>query len=220
MTSRLSRDARKAETRDALLHAGASLFARDGIDATSLERIAVELGLTKGAIYAHFASKKELVAAVLEAFENDPALLTMRAAYIDETKPFGERMRDVGRAGAELLADGVFGLSGLESILLDLESLLYSLRNRDIDVIDGTRHLIETWGAQIDEVQAARGEPLAMPGATLRLLLYSVFRGLAQAHVQDRELVTRQLFEDVFAKLAAALATDAPPSRRRRKDAV
>jgi AcrR family transcriptional regulator len=210
MTSRFSREARKAETREALLQAAASLFATDGIEGTSLERIAAELGLTKGAVYAHFTSKKELVSAVLEAFENDPALTQMRSHYFDETRPFEERMRDVARAGSEMLDEGVFGLSGLESVLLDLESVLYALRNRDPKILASTGRMFETWGANIDEVQAARGEPLALSGSTLRLLLYNIFRGLLLAHAQSPDLVSRGVFEDTYADLASALAVIDP----------
>jgi AcrR family transcriptional regulator len=206
MTSRFSRDARKAETRAALLHAAGSLFATNGIEGTSLERIAAELGLTKGAVYAHFTSKKELVSAVLEAFENDPALEQMRSHYFDETRPFEDRMREVGRTGATLADQGVFGLSGLESVLLDLESVLYALRNRDPEILASTRRTFEAWGARIDEVQDRRSEPLALPGATLRLLLYNLFRGLLLAHAQNPDLLLPGMFEDAYTDLARTLA--------------
>lgn len=209
MSSRFSRDARKAETRAALLEAAASLFATNGIEGTSLERIAAELGLTKGAVYAHFASKKELVSAVLEAFESDPALEQMRSHYVDETRPFEDRMREVGRTGAALAGQGVFGLSGLESVLLDLESVLYTLRNRDPEMLASTRRAFEAWGARIDEVQDQRGEPLALPGATLRLLLYNLFRGLLLAYAQNPELPP-SLFEDAYTGIARELAVIDP----------
>jgi len=220
VTSRLSRDARKAETRVALLRAAASLFATDGIEATSLDRIAAELGLTKGAVYAHFTSKKELVSAVMEAFESDPALTQMRSHYFDETRTFEERMREVARTGAELAEDGVFGLSGLEAVLLDLESVLYALRDRDPKILASTRQIFETWGANIDEVQAARGEPLALPGSTLRLLLYNVFRGLLLAHAQSPDLIPRSVFENVYTELARALAiSNSTPKQTSRRSA-
>jgi AcrR family transcriptional regulator len=209
MAGGLTRDARKAETRDALLRAAARLFAREGIEATSLERIAAEHGLSKGAVYAHFASKKELVAAVLDAFESDPALEPLRSAYADDTRPFAARMRDVGRIGAELTERGIFGLSGVESVLLDLESVLYALRNRDPAVAGSAQELIEASGEEMDEAQRARGEPLARPGVELRLLLYNLFRGLMLAHAQSPEVVTGEGFEDAFTTVATALATQA-----------
>jgi AcrR family transcriptional regulator len=214
MSTRFSRGARKAETREALLRAAARLFATDGIDSTSLERIASELGLTKGAVYAHFGSKKELVSTVLDAFEGDPLLLQMRSPYFDETRPFEERMGEVARLGAQLVGTGVYGLSSMEAVLLDVESVLYALRDRDPEVIASTRRAFDEWGARIDGVQAARKEPLPIPGATLRLLLYNVFRGLVIAHAQSPELVPPEVFEDAFTKVAEALVGSKPKTRR------
>src|SRR5438094_4883531 len=96
----LSRGARKAETRGALIRAAAKLFANNGIEATSLDRIAAEVGLTKGAIYAHFANKQELVMALAIAFEAEPGQSESLEMLFDETLPFTERMRRVGELAA------------------------------------------------------------------------------------------------------------------------
>src|SRR5829696_4345612 len=50
------------ETR--IVGAAVELFARRGIDATSLQMIADALGITKGAVYYHFKTKHEIVLAV------------------------------------------------------------------------------------------------------------------------------------------------------------
>lgn len=63
----LTREARKEQTREAIIAAATKLFSKDGIEATSLDRIAGEIGLTKGAIYSTFASKDDLVEAVAVA---------------------------------------------------------------------------------------------------------------------------------------------------------
>lgn len=66
-TAPLTREARKEQTREAIIAAATKLFSWDGIESTSLDRIAKEVGLTKGAIYSTFASKDELVEAVADA---------------------------------------------------------------------------------------------------------------------------------------------------------
>ncbi|MEO1120197.1 MAG: TetR/AcrR family transcriptional regulator [Pseudomonadota bacterium] len=48
------------------LDAAARLFARDGFHAISMRDIARELGVTPGAIYAHYPSKMRILAAVYE----------------------------------------------------------------------------------------------------------------------------------------------------------
>jgi AcrR family transcriptional regulator len=60
------RSARKAETRAALLQAAAGVYARRGFNGATLEEVAAEAGFTKGAVYAHFGSKENLLFALLE----------------------------------------------------------------------------------------------------------------------------------------------------------
>ena len=57
---------RSAATTAALLDAARALFATAGYTATSLEAVAARAGVTKGALYHHFAGKEELFAAVFD----------------------------------------------------------------------------------------------------------------------------------------------------------
>jgi AcrR family transcriptional regulator len=57
----------RSETRSALLAAAFRVFGRQGIANTSLSEIAAEAGLTKGAVYSNFASKDELLLAIMES---------------------------------------------------------------------------------------------------------------------------------------------------------
>jgi AcrR family transcriptional regulator len=66
MTERLTRAEQQAVTRARLLDSAETLFGDRGIHRSSLDDIAAAAGLTKGAIYANFGSKKDLIAAILE----------------------------------------------------------------------------------------------------------------------------------------------------------
>ena len=68
---------RSAATTAALLDAARALFATAGYTATSLEAVAARAGVTKGALYHHFAGKEELFAAV---FDREQQRLTDAAA--------------------------------------------------------------------------------------------------------------------------------------------
>jgi AcrR family transcriptional regulator len=55
-----------AETRQRLLDAAAVVFGRDGFEGARVAQIAEEAGLSVGALYNHYGSKAELLAAVVE----------------------------------------------------------------------------------------------------------------------------------------------------------
>ncbi len=57
---------RTAPARDRLLDAASALFYEDGIGATGVDDVVRAAGVSKPTLYAHFGSKAELVAAVLE----------------------------------------------------------------------------------------------------------------------------------------------------------
>lgn len=54
------------DTRDKLFEAAARVFEEQGINAASIETIAAAAGFTRGAFYSNFASKDELIVAMLE----------------------------------------------------------------------------------------------------------------------------------------------------------
>jgi AcrR family transcriptional regulator len=95
---RLSREEKKAATREALLKAGAKVVARKGFSA-SLEEFAEAAGLSKGAIYSNFSSRDdfllELGARVAPGFQimPDASLPSLREAVIAAAE-LGARMTD------------------------------------------------------------------------------------------------------------------------------
>jgi AcrR family transcriptional regulator len=66
MHERLSRQEQKAQTRIRLLDAAARVFAQRGFEAASLDEVAAAAGYTKGAVYSNFASKTDLLIALIE----------------------------------------------------------------------------------------------------------------------------------------------------------
>jgi AcrR family transcriptional regulator len=76
-----SRAAQAEQTRQQILESAQRLFAQLGYDATSLQMIADELGLTKAAVYYHFHAKCDLLhAAMLPGIRRVDALLDEAAA--------------------------------------------------------------------------------------------------------------------------------------------
>jgi AcrR family transcriptional regulator len=84
---RRTQQERTEATTAALLDAARELFAQDGYAATSLDAVVRRAGVTKGALYHHFAGKHDLFAAVF-ARENERLLDAIAAAYAPEADPW------------------------------------------------------------------------------------------------------------------------------------
>jgi TetR/AcrR family transcriptional regulator, transcriptional repressor for nem operon len=83
----------KQATRRRIIEKAGPRLKRDGIDGTGVATLMADAGLTNGAFYAHFASKEELVAAVVadELRAQDESVVAQAAA---------------GRAGLEQIVRG------------------------------------------------------------------------------------------------------------------
>jgi AcrR family transcriptional regulator len=75
---------RSARTRAALLKSARRLFAEKGFAQTGREEIAEMAGMTRGALYHHFASKTEVMAAVVGELEKELVVRVVRAASLGE----------------------------------------------------------------------------------------------------------------------------------------
>jgi AcrR family transcriptional regulator len=92
---------RSAETREALVAAARPLFAAQGFADVALEAIVRAAGVTRGALYHHFADKTELFATVFERVEGEVAARMGEAiAAANETDPI-----EVLRLGADFWLD-------------------------------------------------------------------------------------------------------------------
>lgn len=70
-TGRTSRASRQAQTRETLIGTAREMFLDDGYAATSLDRVAVKAGFSKGAVYSNFGGKEELCMAVLDTIHEE-----------------------------------------------------------------------------------------------------------------------------------------------------
>ncbi len=92
---------RAAETREALIAAARPLFAEHGFADVALETIVRAAGVTRGALYHHFADKTDLFAAVFERVEAEVAARMGEAlAASNTTDPI-----EVMRLGADFWLD-------------------------------------------------------------------------------------------------------------------
>ncbi|MPZ51371.1 MAG: TetR family transcriptional regulator [Acidimicrobiia bacterium] len=98
---RLSQAERRAQTRERLLEAAAEVLAERGYLGTSVDAIAEKAGYTKGAFYANFAHKEELLMALVER-QCDQQLAAVEELFA-EPGSLEERLR---RASELIMAEG------------------------------------------------------------------------------------------------------------------
>ena len=111
---------RTAATRGKLLTAAQFIFARDGFEASRLEDIAARAGFTRGAFYANFDSKEDLLLALMER------VIAEKVHTIRELLEQRQTPQDRVQALREYYA----GLAGDRSwVLLLLEFKLFALRH-------------------------------------------------------------------------------------------
>jgi AcrR family transcriptional regulator len=101
---RTPRQEKRAQTRTALLDAAERLWAKHGIRGASLDEIAAQAGMTKGAVYSNFAGKTDLILALLDRYTQLEIGQPASSAIRDTARPPADRCADAGRHYARRLS--------------------------------------------------------------------------------------------------------------------
>jgi AcrR family transcriptional regulator len=117
---------RRASTRAALLAAARDLFAEKGFAGAGREEIVERAGVTRGAMYHHFASKEALFQAVYEEVEDEVLALIAEAA-MGATEPLEQLRR-----GATAYLDVAANAEVRRICLLDAPSVLSTEVRREL----------------------------------------------------------------------------------------
>lgn len=161
---------RNARTRAALLAAARARFVADGYAATSTPGIAAEAGVTRGALYHHFADKRALFAAVLEA-EHEVVAAAIAAAAPAEEGPMAAL-----RAGAHAYLAAMRAPGRTELMLIEGPAALGAEAAQDSDARHARRSLREGLAAA-----RAAGAIAPAPLEALSDVLGAAFDGAALA---------------------------------------
>jgi AcrR family transcriptional regulator len=205
-TRRLTRAEKREITRNAILRSAATLFARKGVEGTSMEEIARHAGLTQGAIYSNFDSKADLWWAISDQVSRTLAF----EDFFGEEGNLAEDLREAGKAGARLLRS-----ASRTDLLLDHEFFLFLMRNPKAraraaeEIREGDKEV----GDKFERLARERGIELPMSGERFSLLLYIVGRGLLHQFMIDPERIDEEFCADVFALLAGCEGVSPRSSR-------
>lgn len=177
--SRYTREHRE-RTRQRIIETAAALFRRHGYDGVGIERIMVESGLTRGGFYHHFASKADLLAAVLDG----PADFARRIAECGSDDP------DEVRAAALKVVDGYLAPANRDRVGdgCSLASLSVDVARGDAAVREGYRAQFEKLLAQFQRALDApeRHDARAIRAIALCVGGLVLSRALAPSRLADR----------------------------------
>lgn len=166
---RSNRDRTEA-TRADLIRAARKLFTEKSYAETGTPEIVAEAGVTRGALYHHFADKQALFAAVVE---QEAAAV---AAEIDQASPPSLSARDALIAGSDAYLEAMRAPGRTRLLLLDGPAVLGRAAMDEIDNRHGNRSLREGL------VAAMRAQALTrLPAEALTALLAAAFDRAALA---------------------------------------
>jgi len=167
MGVRRRQEDRRAATRRALVAAARTLFAQKGYAATSTPEIVKAAGVTRGALYHHFADKQALFAAVVEEEHAVLALTIHQAAEGGEDEP--GPVKALIRGGDGFLA-AMQDEGRRRMLIVDAPAVLGRAAVDEIDGRHGLRTLVEGVDAAIDA-----GAIKELPSLPLAHLLSAMF---------------------------------------------
>lgn len=196
----------RADTRARLLKAAGTVFAERGYDRASLDDVALAAGLTKGAVYSSFASKDELLYALMRERIHE------RLELVTEAAERHANVRDITDQAARGLAELIS--SQAEWHLLFIEFWARAVRDPELrDEFARERRTARAVLASLLEEQAATaGVELPAPAEQLAVAVLALANGIAIEHLADPETVDPSTFAVILDLLLERLTTAEPPA--------
>jgi AcrR family transcriptional regulator len=197
---RLTRTEARQRNRELLLDAAARVIAERGFHGATLDEVADEAGLTKGAVYSQFADKGDLFAAAIERRYRER--LNALEGWLAERGETAERTSAAALDFARsVTVGGDWALLFLEAWAQTLRDPEFGRRLRQID----------------DEIRAAlagllsREPPIFVPLGDLHAeqvaeMLLAVAHGFGVQHRLDPEHAPDELFAEMMRIFATGLA--------------
>jgi AcrR family transcriptional regulator len=204
--TRLTREQSKALTRERLLVAARSVFARRGFHGASVEEVAAEAGYSTGALYSNFEGKEDLFLVLMEREIADHA--SEIATAVGKRSSIAERAAGGARQWMTMIEREP------ELLLLFMEFWAYGVRDPEMRpkvaarfaqmrelltklIADGTREL---------ELE------LELPAEHLAIAIDALADGIARQKLADPEAVPDDLMGRVLSLLLAGASRQAGTS--------
>ena len=185
------------------------MFFERGFHGASLEAVAEEAGLTKGAVYSRFESKADLFLAFQEERNRQ------------SVERFARRFDDLGRGDrpTDLIADywrGKLLHDPPQYTLLVIEFWASACRDAEVQRRFSEQHerILVAVAELLEEAAARLGVALALPALELNRLSTAIAHGLALEQLMNREKVDERMIEVAFAPIHELSGTRRRAPRR------
>jgi AcrR family transcriptional regulator len=206
------RDGRRAEARgtarEKLLDSAAKVFAERGYRGTSVDLVAQDAGVTKGALYWHFKNKEDLFFALIAERVDRRGRELMK---ITETAP-----RDQETAPA--VSRGTADIVDSERQLILLMHEYWSLAVREPELlkryVERQRSLGDALAGALESRHETTGVSLVYPADRLATAIIALINGLAMDRIADPEAVPAELLGETLALIYDGLVHRAKASER------
>jgi AcrR family transcriptional regulator len=189
---------RTAATRAKLLNAAEHIFARDGFQASRLEDIAARAGFTRGAFYANFDSKEDLLFALIERVVSE----RVRAveAILDQHQSPATRLGALRDYYARIANDRRWAL-------LQLEFKLFAVRHPEarLRLVSRYRRLRAPGRQLLESLAKTVGGKLPISGSGCTVALGAVSNALVVEHLMDPKGLTPEEIQFVLEMFFDAL---------------
>ena len=179
-----SRSAGARETRERIVAAVRELLRVRRFHESTVEQVAARAKVSRATVYQHFRSRIDLVDAICETFDVNPALMELRRAVVlpdpqaalSRTIALSVRFWD----SEDAILSGLYGVVSIDPAARDLVGRQRADRRREMRRL--ARHL-QASGALRPEVSAARALDVLMV-----LTSYETYRELREARRSARRL--------------------------------
>jgi AcrR family transcriptional regulator len=201
---RMTREQSRANTRERLLAAARSVFARRGFHGSSVEEIASEAGFTTGALYSNFEGKEDLFLVLMEREINEHTREIKEA--VGTFASVAERAAGGARQWMTMIEREP------ELLLLFMEFWAYGVRDADVRPKVAAR-FAQTRDAltrMIAQGASELGLELVLPADQLAIAIDALGDGIARQKLADPDAVPDELMGRVLALLLTATTRPAP----------
>lgn len=208
MPTRLSRAEQTEATEWRLLAAAYRVFLARGFHEATLDEVAEEAGLTKGAVYSRFDGKADLFLALLER-RVAQRIQDVQGALAEHAPE--EHPAEMGRRWAAVLRDD------LDWMLLVIEFRLHAARHPELNRRYATIHAAHrrAHAAVIDAGMRALGRTLTVSSEDVARTLMTLATGIVLERASDSAAFPEAMIAHVNDALCRGLTAEPPAARPR-----